>query len=174
MSDTRKSEASAADDLVLVLTPDRLRGLMQDRGYRVELATDEQGIPYLRSATNGFGFEVRFANRLANDETGYVDVALLAGLRVQGTLPLEIVNDWNNAKRFARLHLAGDLLILDMDISVLGGVTTNHLHTQIEIWDRLVQELISYLREAVRTLAATNGADPAVAVEEPHSELASD
>jgi hypothetical protein len=39
-------------------------------------------------------------------------------------------------------------------------VMPNHLRAQIEIWDRLVQELIGYLRDELRQLAATNGAAP--------------
>jgi hypothetical protein len=156
-----------SDTLIRSLTPERLREIMQQAGYRVELAGDAKSTPVLRSATNGFGFEVRFANRFAGDQTGYADVSFLAGLRVQGKLPLEPINDWNNTRRFARLHLIDDLLLLDMDVSVLGGITPEYLRAQVEIWDRLVQELIPYLREALRRLSAANGADPGIAIAAP-------
>lgn len=155
-----------AGAMILSLTPDRLRTLMQERGYRVELLDGPQAFPVLRSATNGLGFEVRFLNRLA-DGASYADVTFLAALQVQGKLPLEPVNDWNNGRRFARLHLQGDHLILDMDVSALGGVSENYLRTQIEIWDRLIEELIPYLREALRALAKPNGADPGVGLAAP-------
>jgi hypothetical protein len=41
-----------------------------------------------------------------------------------------------------------------MDISVLGGVAPGHLRAQVEIWDHLVRQLITYLREELPRLGA--------------------
>jgi hypothetical protein len=75
-------------------------------------------------------------------------------------LPLELVNRWNATRRFARLQLSQQFLVFCLDVSVAGGVMPNHLRAQIEIWDRLVQELIGYLRDELRQLSAKNGAAP--------------
>jgi Putative bacterial sensory transduction regulator len=75
-------------------------------------------------------------------------------------LPLELVNRWNTTRRFARLQLSQQFLVFCLDVSVAGGVMPNHLRAQIEIWDRLVQELIAYLRDELRQLSAKNGAAP--------------
>ena len=64
------------------------------------------------------------------------------------------------AGRFARLQLSQQFLVFCLDVSVAGGVMPNHLRAQIEIWDRLVQELIAYLRDELRQLSAKNGAAP--------------
>jgi hypothetical protein len=56
------------------------------------------------------------------------------------------------------LQLSPPFLVFCLDVSVAGGVMPNHLRAQIEIWDRLVQELIVYLRDELRQLTATNGA----------------
>lgn len=60
-------------------------------------------------------------------------------------------------------------LVLEMDVVALGGVQTGNLRAQTEIWDRLVQELIAYLRAELPKLAksapiaepAAREADPA-------------
>ena len=67
MSSTTQADAPVADPnaaaMVQALTPELVRTLMQDRGYRVELAGDRDR-PLLRSATNGVMFEVHFLNVL--------------------------------------------------------------------------------------------------------------
>jgi hypothetical protein len=149
-----------SDTAIVKLTLDTLRDVFQQAGYRVADVTDPvANIPYLQSATGGLAFDIRPGNRLA-DAAGFVDVAFTAVLQIQGELPLDLVNRWNATRRFARLQLSQQFLVFTLDVSVAGGVMPNHLRAQIEIWDRLVQELIAYLRDELRQLAATNGATP--------------
>jgi len=150
-----------SDTPIVKLSLETLRGALQQVGYRVEEVTDPvTHLPYLRSATGGLAFDVRPGNRLSDADQSFVDVAFTAILQVQGELPLEVVNRWNTMRRFARLQLSQPFLVLCLDVSVAGGVMPNHLRGQVEIWDRLVQELITYLREELRQLSARNGAAP--------------
>lgn len=154
-----------SETIIAALTLDSLRDVLQQAGYRVETATDPvANVPYLRSATSGLAFDIRPGNRLAgDDEERFADIAFVAVLQVQGELPLGLVNGWNAARRFSRLQLSGSFLALCMDVSVVGGVTQGHLRAHVEIWDRLAQELIAYLREGLRKPSAANGVDPGVA-----------
>src|ERR1700761_4223764 len=130
-----------SDALITVLTLEQLREIMQLAGYRVETMTDPvASSEYLRSATSGLAFDVRPGNRLAGNNGSFVDVALIAVLKVQGACPLDIVNRGNAPRRFARLQLSAPFLVLTHDVSVAGGVGQNHLRAQIEIWDHLVQQ----------------------------------
>lgn len=150
-------------DLHTFLTPDALRDALQSAGYRVTLAaggeTAGAGTPILTSATNGLPFEVRLFNPLPGQANAFADAAFRAAFRVQGELPLGLVNQWNVTHRFARLNLAGDTgaanawLLLDMDVIALGGVAPGNLRAQVEIWDRLIPELIAYLRAELPKLA---------------------
>jgi hypothetical protein len=160
-----------SDTLVVKLTLDALRDVLQQTGYRVEEVTDPvANAPYLRSATGGLAFDIRPGNRLVDTPGGFVDVAFTAVLQIQGELPLDLVNRWNASRRFARLQLSRPFLVFTLDVSVSGGVMQNHLRAQIEIWDRLVQELITYLRDELRQMAAANGAAPAAAATSPTPE----
>lgn len=148
------------DSLIAAITVDSFRDILQQAGYRAERIAGPEDAPALRSATGGLPFDVRFNNRVAGETASFADITLLAGLRVEGDLPLSVPNDWNNIRRFARLRLLQGHLLLDMDISVLGGVTSAHLLLQLQVWDRLVQELIAHLRETLQRLpaaAATEG-----------------
>jgi hypothetical protein len=48
-------------------------------------------------------------------------------------------------------------------------VSPNHLRAQIEIWDRLVQDLIAYLREELRKLGTTSAANAAAPQDASHA-----
>jgi hypothetical protein len=164
-----------SDTVIVKLTLDDLRSALQQVGYRVEEVTDPvANVRYLRSATGGLAFDIRPGNQLADADDGFVDAAFTAVLQVQGELPLDLVNRWNATRRFARLQLSQPFLVFCLDVSVAGGVMPNHLRAQIEIWDRLVQELIVYLRDELRELSAKNGATPPVAPQAPEREGATE
>jgi hypothetical protein len=56
-----------------------------------------------------------------------------------------------------------NFLVLDMDVVMFGGVTASHLRAQIEIWDRLIQELVPFLRDRARGAAVRDDAAGQVA-----------
>ena len=148
-----------SDKNIRSVTPGMLSDTLQKMGYRTEVVEDQLGAKLLRSATNGLGFTVSFGNRADGEESTYLDVTFVLVLQVEGALPSEIVNLWNATKRFSRLHGSPNALVLEMDVSLVGGVSVDHLLTKINIWDRLVQELLHFLRtELARRAAADEGA----------------
>lgn len=158
-----------SDSLIASVTLDELRDLMQQAGYRIETATDPvAGVPYLRSATSGLSFDIRPGSRRPGEgDARYADIAFACVLQIAGEPSAELINGWNVTRRFARLQRGGAFVALCMDVSTVGGVTPAHLRAQIEIWDRLVQELVVYLRENLRREAvaaqATRSTAPASA-----------
>ena len=137
-----------SENTLQILTLDDIRDVLQQAGYRVERFTDPSGVTLLRSATAGLPFDLRLGAPLTGGN-GYGDITLIAGLQIEGELPLAIVNQWNSMRRFGRLHVAQNFLVLTLDVLIFGGVTRAHLRGQIEIWDRLLQELVPYLRAAL-------------------------
>lgn len=134
---------------IRALTASSLAELMHLRGYRVERITDPTGAEVLRSATGGLAFEIRLASPEPGASGGFLDFACLAAIRIEGTLDPAVLNAWNDARRFARLHLRDGHLVLAQDVSVAGGVLAGHVLTQLEIWDRLLQDLPGFLRAEV-------------------------
>lgn len=143
--------------LIHALTAQRLQDQLQAMGYRVTVS-DREGRLQLLSATQGIGFAVRPGNP-APTEGEFVDYTLSCVLRLEGSLPAGLVDSWNIQKRFARLSLQGTFLVLEMDVIVAGGVSANYVRATTELWDRLMQELVLFLREfSSKSQAATNGA----------------
>ncbi|MBN3791670.1 YbjN domain-containing protein, partial [Burkholderia sp. Ac-20353] len=150
-------ERPAQEALIDAVGVEQLADVFRSAGYRVT-ATEQNGAMQLMSASQGVGFAVRFGNvapSLAPQHgavqadaaaTRYLDYTLGCVLQVQGDLPVQLVADWNRTKRFARLASHGPFLALEMDVIVAGGVSTRHLRSTIELWDRMVQEFLLHLR----------------------------
>ena len=135
-------------------TPDGFAGVLQQMGYRVELLGEKNGGPLLRSATGGLVFHVALSNPAADKTGAYLTARFFAALQIEGTLPLSVINGWNTSMRFARLHVNGGFLLLDMDVLAVGGMPQAQLAAYVQTWDRLVQGLIAYLRDVLPKMAA--------------------
>jgi hypothetical protein len=148
-----------AKNLIRSFTAETMRDLIQAAGFRAEIASAAASGPVIRSASNGLAFEIRLLNPLQMDTNSFADTTFTAGLQLQGALAPELVNRWNATKRFSRLYVSQGYLILALDIILQGGVTPEHLRAQIEIWDRLLQELLTYLRTATNESAPKSPAE---------------
>lgn len=149
--------------LIEHVTPASLTEVLQAAGYRVN-ETEQNGIVQLLSASQGIGYAVRFGNPTPTSGQ-YLDFTFSCALRVQGELPAGLAELWNASRRFARLSVQGEFLVMEMDVVVAAGVSAEHLRSNLELWDRLLQEFIVYLREfsqnATRMQAATEPAEAA-------------
>ncbi|MDO7899126.1 YbjN domain-containing protein [Pseudomonas citrulli] len=132
-----------------------LTELLQAAGYRVN-ETEQNGIVQLLSASQGIGYAVRFGNPTPTSGE-YLDFTFSCALRVQGELPAGLAELWNASRRFARLSVQGEFLVMEMDVVVAAGVSADHLRSQLELWDRLLQEFIVYLREYSQNAARLHG-----------------
>ncbi|WHS58312.1 YbjN domain-containing protein [Pseudomonas sp. G2-4] len=131
--------------LIEYVTPQSLTEVLQAAGYRVN-ESEQNGIVQLLSASQGIGYAVRFGNPTPTPGH-YLDFTFSCALRVQGELPAGLAELWNSSRRFARLSVQGEFLVMEMDVVVAAGVSAEHLRSNLELWDRLLQEFIVYLRE---------------------------
>ncbi|MDD0974724.1 YbjN domain-containing protein [Pseudomonas fontis] len=141
-----------ATALIETVSADALTTLLQDAGCRVN-RSEQNAVVQLLSASQGVGYAVRFGNQAAQ-EGEFVDFTFSCALRIQGELPAGLSELWNISRRFARLSVQGEFLVMEMDVLVAGGVSQQHLLGNLVLWDRLLQEFIAYLRDYSRNVAA--------------------
>jgi hypothetical protein len=152
--------ATSAKDAVrqyASISVDELADLLRAGGYRVT-PSEQNGHVQLMSASQGVGFAVRFGNP-APEEGHFFDYTIGCVMQVQGEIPAELVPSWARTKRFARLSAQGQFLVLEMDVVVSGGVSTQHLLSMGELWDRLMQEFVLHLRNRPAMAANANHAE---------------
>lgn len=135
--------------MIHALSTERLQELLHSMGYRVTVS-ERAGQRQLLSAAQGIGFAVRPGNP-AKTEGEFIDYTLSCALRVQGELPAGLTSTWNIGKRFSRLTSQGEFLVLEKDVIITGGVSQNYLRATADLWDRLLQEFVLFLREYVST-----------------------
>ena len=145
-----------ASTLIETVSADSLTTLLQDADCRVN-RTEQNAVVQLLSASQGVGYAVRFGNR-AKEEGQFLDFTYSCALRVQGELPEGLANQWNASRRYSRLSVQGEFLLLESDVIVADGVTLKHLQGSLVLWDRLLQEFIVYLRDYSRNVAAAQTA----------------
>jgi len=130
--------------MLTTLSPTDVSDAIKAAGGAVT-AIEQGGITYLTSASHGISFQILWGNAI---EPGhYADLTLSCPLRVQGgTLPDGLIADWHRSRRFARLAQHGDFVVLEMDVVAAGGISTEHLATQIRLWMQMMGEFFVYLR----------------------------
>lgn len=142
-----------AEELIDTVTPESIAEILRAAGCRVSV-TERNGAPQLSSAVQGANFVVRFGNE-SRQKGSYLDCTFGCAVKTDSPNPPGFVNEWNRTRRFARLWEQDDLMVLEMDLMVAGGIRQQQLGTMIEVWDRLVAEFVDYVRRS-RTPAAGN------------------
>lgn len=136
-----------AEPIIMAIDTKRLSEIIQAMGFRAEPFDDANGTPCIRSATGGVAFTIRFGNRAPPPAEGHTDFTFIALIQVvEGEFPLERVNEWNQQRRFCKLHRREGFLVLDLDVIVAGGVSEGYLRSACGLWDRLVQDFVLFLR----------------------------
>ena len=136
----------ALDDgprLLCELSPDELMQLLADFGYPVcaehFVVTGE-----LPTALLGEDMGVRLG-RWSAGPNGYRDFSFCAAVPMLGMVPPERTALWNRSRRFSRLYEVEDCLVLEMDVTLAGGVSPGYVLQAVERWERTAHELLAFL-----------------------------
>ncbi|MCU1717245.1 YbjN domain-containing protein [Pseudomonas sp. 5P_3.1_Bac2] len=140
-------------DWVVSVSVETLTTLLQDAGFRVN-HHEQNGLVQLLSASQGLAFSVRLGNPGAAPGE-FLDFTYSCALRIQGELAPNLVNQWNASRRFCRLSVQADFLVLEQDVIVADGISQQHLLGSVVVWDRLLQALTVYLRDFTATAEPT-------------------
>lgn len=144
--DLNFSEAKLDDApaTITAVIPEALADAIRVAGCAVT-TVERDGVTHLHSASHGVGFQVLWGNQV--DEGGYADFTLSCPLRVTGgELPHAVLDAWHRSKRFARVAVHGELIVLEMDVTFYGGVTPAHLDAMLRLWVVMTGEFLLHLR----------------------------
>jgi len=194
MTTSAAKKATATPDRsapVSGLTPSLIRDVLTEAGCRAEVVNAPDGAEIVSSALHGTGFTVRFINTLepnpqarSQGADGYSDISLVYMPRIDGLASGEptppwigqAVAEWNASRRFAQLamvaHQNAWFLVLRWDL--LGvGVTRDYLQAVIRLWDQLMQELFTFLRNRAGAVNEADSVQNAVTLPQSEAETMS-
>ncbi|WP_051516997.1 YbjN domain-containing protein [Herbaspirillum sp. RV1423] len=159
---TTTASASETAELIYFLTPEQLSDAIKSAGCSVT-ALEHNGVPHLHSASQGVGFQVLWGN--AGAAAGqFIDFTMSCPLRVQGgVLPEGLIAEWHRSKRFARIVEHGEMISLEMDVIVVGGVSPTYLSMMVQLWTQMMGQFFLHLRNfASQDPAVAPAGQPAV------------
>jgi len=142
---TDTAVATDISELLVAVTPEQVSEAIKSAGCSVT-ALEHNGVAHLHSASQGVGFQVLWGNGAA--EAGqFIDFTMSCPLRVQGgVLPPGLIAEWHRNKRFARIVEHGEMIALEMDVIVAGGVSKNHLSMTFQLWTQMMGQFFLHLR----------------------------
>lgn len=114
------------------------------QGYgEAELTSQCNGDPQISGEIDGLTYHVFFAN--CTDNTDCDDLNFYVGfLDLQPSL--EVINDWNYAKRFSRAYLDEDGdACAEMDVDLSSGITKQYLEAQFSLWEQVMQQFSEHV-----------------------------
>lgn len=136
--------ATPASELLNTVNAEQVSDAIKAAGCAVT-TTEQDGTTWLHSASHGIGFQVLWGNAVTPGQ--YADFTLSCPLRVQGgVLPEGVLTEWHRTKRFARVALHGDFVVLEMDVMVAGGVAPAHLAVSLQLWTQMMGQFFLHLR----------------------------
>ncbi|MDF3835951.1 YbjN domain-containing protein [Cupriavidus basilensis] len=151
----RWSMGSPDDEPLLItdMSPVELARMLHDFGYPMVRIDGVAGDGAL-VAKLGSEVAIRGDERFSVWENRYRDYSFCAGLPADGVVPAASIAHWNRTRRFTRLYEAHGILMLEMDISLAGGVTPGFVLNAIERWERAVQDLLDFIVRSARCVSA--------------------
>lgn len=159
MTKNSTTTTPVASEILNMVTPEQVSDAIKAAGCAVT-STEQEGVTWLHSASHGIGFQVLWGG--TNVPGQYSDFTLSCPLRIQGgTLPANVLGEWHRTKRFARVAVHGDFVVLEMDVMVAGGISPSYLNVAIQVWTQMMGQFFVFLRnykpesEAMPTDVAT-------------------
>ncbi|UVA80579.1 YbjN domain-containing protein [Pandoraea commovens] len=138
------SNESSPLDVITFMTSAQVADAIRAAGCAVSVQQDDL-VTRLHSASHGIGYQVHWGNQAGVDQ--YLDLTLSCPLRIQGgDLPEGLINEWHRSRRFARVAAHGEFLVLEMDVFVAGGVTSEFLRFSMRLWVEMMGQFFLHLR----------------------------
>lgn len=125
-----------AQTIVTAENPAELVSIIQALGFQALLEKDGVGDPLIRSSSSGVDFSIQFYD--CKNNTRCQSLHFVAGYDLEDGTTLEVIEEWNEEKRFASAYLDDeDDPFLQMDINLTGGITKANFEDTFKLWQTL-------------------------------------
>lgn len=115
----------------------RLSRFMTSLGYQADMATGPAGDPIISGRISSSDYTIQFYE-CENGEFCN-SIQFLADTPIPPDLTLEKVNVFNARWRYVRASITSNVVRLQMDVNLDGGVTAGNIEDTLDIWRRLLE-----------------------------------
>jgi hypothetical protein len=121
---------------------DAILAIAQEYG-KATLTESGNGDPQITGRMNGLLYHVFFANCTDGEECEDLNF-YLGFLDLKPSL--EVINEWNQTKRFARAYLDTDLdACIEMDLDLVVPVSAEYMRSQFDLWGLVVTQFSEHV-----------------------------
>lgn len=126
------------------ITGPELVRVLQDAGYKAKLDKDGDGDPRIETSMSGAKVFVHFYD-CKQDRCGSLQFLMAMDLKDGSTW--EAMNRFNSEYRYGRAHLDDEMdPFLRFDFEVLHTARTEHIVSQIDIWEDVLNTFLKAIR----------------------------
>jgi hypothetical protein len=124
------------------ITAPEVAKVLQDKGYKAVVKTDEDGDPEVESAADGTDFVIFFYG--CNHGPRCPSITFQTHFDTTHPTSVDDVNTWNMNKRFMKAWLNTDKTLYgEMDVDVSHGFLTEGLAEYVDVWSQFLPEFKS-------------------------------
>ena len=126
------------------ITAAEVAKVLQDKGYKAEITTDNEGDPEVKSSTDGGNFAIFFYG--CNKGPRCSSIEFQAGYDLPNGMSLDKINQWNKEHRFLRAYLDKDNdPYAEMDLDVEHAFLTEGLANNIDTWAAVLPKFKQFI-----------------------------
>lgn len=115
----------------------RLSRFMTSLGYQADMATGPDGAPIINGRISSSDYSIQFYE-CENGEFCN-SIQFLSDTPIPPAMTLEKVNNFNARWRYIRASINSNVVRLQMDVNLDGGVTAGNIEDTLDIWRRLLE-----------------------------------
>jgi hypothetical protein len=135
---------AGAQTLVSAENPAQIVSIIQALGFQAQLDKDNVGDPLIRSSSSGVDFSIYFYGCTKNKRC--TSLQFIAGYNLAKGTTLEVLDEWNEKKRFASAYLDDeDDPFLQLDVNTEGGITQANFEKTLDLWQSLKGEFEEHI-----------------------------
>ena len=152
-------------DAIKVIDQECLAEIVREAGYKALIKSREEGgetykgEAYIETAQSGWKTFITFFNKTEDGKYTSFQFGLWLN-NDKGEFSLTKVNVFNANWRFLKIIINNDnSLLLRMDVNLVGGVSREHLISQVTLWDNLLSSYADFARELHKEVVAAREAE---------------
>lgn len=139
----KAQEAESGPKLIKLADPELIRELA--RGYGTsQVTTDNVGDPMVKGKSDGLSYSIYFYDCQKAEKC--TSVQYQAGFDTGKKVKIDLINEWNVKKRFAKAELnSKGEGVLRMDYSMIGGTTREHIDNAMDMWINQLKNFATHI-----------------------------
>jgi hypothetical protein len=138
---------TAKEDVILGVTPDEMKTIVQDIGYRAEVLTNDQGQQRIRTRIGGWNVTLNFYS-CEDKQTACKSIGLRAFFENEKKKGAAFANDWNRDKRFTKVYIDKDNDVnIEFDILFRNGVTRSNIKAYFDVYEDQLRDFVDALKK---------------------------